>query len=143
MRPTPRAVVTRGELQAGDLIVFATDALAQRLLAEVESGSPPDWGRFWDLDQETWRREIEAIRDQNGIVNDDCTLLVLRPPGRVAVEPIATEPDPGRRSRCAGRRRAGWTPASMIPRASRTHRPEVRHDRSSTRPDGGCRHHRS
>jgi hypothetical protein len=95
MRPTPRAVVTRGELRSGDLLVFATDATAQRLLAEVESGTPPDWGRFWDLDQETWRREIEAIRDQNAMVNDDCTLVVLRAPSRVAIEPIATGPDPG------------------------------------------------
>ena len=63
--------------------MFATDALAQRLLAEVESGAPPDWDRFWDLDQETWRQEIEAIRDQNGIVNDDCTLVVLRLPASI------------------------------------------------------------
>ncbi len=94
MRSTPQAVATRGELRSDDLIVFATDATAQRLLAEVESGTPPDWGRFWDLDQETWRREIEAIRDQNAMVNDDCTLVVLRAPGRAAVELIATEPDP-------------------------------------------------
>ncbi len=84
-------MVTRGELGPDDLIVFATDALAQRLLAEVESGTPPDWGRFWDLDQETWRQEIEALRDQNAIVNDDCTLVVLRLP-RPAAEP-AIVPD--------------------------------------------------
>jgi hypothetical protein len=94
MRATPQAVVTGGELRPDDLIVFATDATAQRLLAEVESGTPPDWGRFWDLDQESWRREIEAIRDQNAMVNDDCTLVMLRSPASVAVEPIAAEPDP-------------------------------------------------
>ena len=44
MRPTPRAVVTRGELRPDDLLVFATDATAQRLLAEVESGTPPGLG---------------------------------------------------------------------------------------------------
>ncbi len=80
MRPTPLAVVQRGELEPGDLIVLATDAVAQRLLAEVESGTPPDWGRFWDLDQEVWRREIEELRAQNAIVNDDCTLLLIRLP---------------------------------------------------------------
>ncbi len=94
MRPTPRAVVTRGELRPGDLLAFATDATAQRLLAEVESGTPPDWGRFWDLDQETWRREIEAIRDRDAIVNDDCTLVVLRLPGQGPAGPVATEPEP-------------------------------------------------
>jgi hypothetical protein len=78
LRPTPLAVVTRGELGPDDQIVLATDAVAQRLLAEVESGTPPDWGRFWDLDQETWRQELVSLRAQNAIVNDDCTLLVIR-----------------------------------------------------------------
>ena len=45
LRSTPLAVVTRGELAPDDQIVFATDAMAQRLLAEVESGTPPDWDR--------------------------------------------------------------------------------------------------
>jgi hypothetical protein len=80
LRATPVAVVTRGELGPDDLIVFATDAVAQRLLMEVESGAPPDWRRFWDLDQETWRQEIAELRAQNAIVNDDCTLLVIRLP---------------------------------------------------------------
>ena len=44
MRPTPQAVVTRGELRPDDLLVFATDATAQRLLAEVEAGTPPGLG---------------------------------------------------------------------------------------------------
>ncbi len=78
LRATPLAVVTRGELAPDDRIVFATDALAQRLLAEVESGTPPDWDRFWNLDQESWRDELAALREQNAIVNDDCTLLVMR-----------------------------------------------------------------
>ena len=75
------------------VIVFATDAMAQRLLAEVESGTPPDWDRFWDLDPETWRQEIEALRDQNAIVNDDCTLLVLRFPTPVINAPEESEPE--------------------------------------------------
>jgi hypothetical protein len=80
LRQTPLAVVTRGELGPDDQIFFATDAVAQRLLAEVESGTPPDWGRFWNLDQEAWRQELVALRQQNAIVNDDCTLLVVRLP---------------------------------------------------------------
>ncbi len=94
MRPTPTAVVTRGELGPDDLIIFATDAVAQRLLFEVESGAPPDWRRFWDLDQETWRQEIAELRAQNAIVNDDCTLLVIRLPvaSPEAAEPYDIEP---------------------------------------------------
>ncbi len=93
MRPTPLAVVQRGELGPDDLIVLATDAVAQRLLAEVESGTPPDWRRFWDLDQEVWRREIAELRAQNAIVNDDCTLLVIRLPvtSELLVEPCDIE----------------------------------------------------
>ena len=93
MRPTPQGVTTKGELRLDDLIVFATDAVAQRLLAEVESGTPPDWGRFWDLDPETWRQEIESIRDQNAIVNDDCTLVVLRLPGSTTQLPATSVPE--------------------------------------------------
>ena len=93
MRPTPPAAATRGELLPGDRIVFATDAMAQRLLAEVESGTPPVWDRFWDVNLETWRQEIEALRDRNAIVNDDCTLLVLRLPTPVADAPGESEPE--------------------------------------------------
>jgi hypothetical protein len=94
MRPTPQGVMTRGELRPDDLIVFATDAVAQRLLAEVESGTPPDWGRFWDLAPETWRQEIESFRDQNAIVNDDCTLVVLRLPCSTPEAPAPSAPEP-------------------------------------------------
>ncbi len=51
--------MTRGDVRPDDQIVLATDAVAQRLLAEVETGTPPEWNRFWDVDQETWRQEIE------------------------------------------------------------------------------------
>jgi hypothetical protein len=88
LRETPLAVVLRGELQAGDLIVLATDAISQRLLAEIEAGTPPEWDRYWNLDQAAWRQEIDALRQQNAIVNDDCTLLVCRLP---EVAPISTE----------------------------------------------------
>jgi hypothetical protein len=98
MRPTPQATLARGELQPDDLMVFATDALAQRLLAEAESGTPPDWGRYWDLDQAVWRQEIEALRDCNAIVNDDCTLVVLRLPAAARTAPDAGESQPVERS---------------------------------------------
>ena len=67
-------VTTRGELRPDDTHRFRDRRPAERMLADVESGSPPDWGRFWNLDQELWRGEIAALREQNAIVNDDCTL---------------------------------------------------------------------
>lgn len=78
LRPTPEAAVMRGELLPDDLILVATDAVAGRLLAEVESGDGPRWERFWTIDEGQWRQEIESLRDSHAIVNDDCTLLVLR-----------------------------------------------------------------
>ena len=85
LRQMPVGVVHRGGLLPGDRLVVATDATAQALLTEVEAGTPPDWGRFWDLDQETWRSEIETLRDRGAIVNDDCTLVVVRLPGDVTL----------------------------------------------------------
>ena len=81
MRSMPSGVVRRGAILPGDLLVVATDALAQSLLTEIEAGVPPDWGRFWDIDQDLWRIEIEALRDRGAIVNDDCTLVLVRLPG--------------------------------------------------------------
>jgi hypothetical protein len=81
MQPMPAAIIRDGALLPGDLLLIATDALAQYLLSAVEAGNPPEWCRFWDLDQELWRQEIEALRDREAIVNDDCTLVVARLPG--------------------------------------------------------------
>ena len=78
LRKTPVAAVMRGELLPRDLMVFATDALAQHLLASVEAGDPPEWEHFWDIEPVAWRQQIEELRDRSAIVNDDCTLLLLR-----------------------------------------------------------------
>jgi hypothetical protein len=78
LRKTPVAAVRRGELLPRDLMVFATDALAQHLLASVEAGDMPEWEHFWDIEPVAWRQHIEELRDRSAIVNDDCTLLLLR-----------------------------------------------------------------
>lgn len=85
---TPIAHVLRGEIRPGDLMLFATDALAQRMMAASEAGVVPDWGRLRALDLETWRGEIEDLRDRGEITNDDCTLLVLE-----LSAPTADRPD--------------------------------------------------
>src|SRR5262249_20965837 len=41
-----RAQTLRGETLAGDLLIFATDALAQWMMATTEADRPPDWRRY-------------------------------------------------------------------------------------------------
>src|SRR5262249_27387020 len=77
--PVPRAQVLRGELRSGDLLLFTTDALAQWMMMTTEPSQPPDWGRYLVVDRDEWRQEIENLRDRGAMINDDCTLLVLRP----------------------------------------------------------------
>lgn len=75
---TPAPMESLGDCRHGDLFLLATDAVAQSLLHQVESGVPPDWERFGRLDLPTWRSEIDAARNVRRIVNDDSTLLCLR-----------------------------------------------------------------
>ncbi|MGE3818845.1 MAG: hypothetical protein AB7I30_05375 [Isosphaeraceae bacterium] len=91
IRPTPVAAERRGDLLPEDMILFATDALACRILSAVEQGDPPDWRALWDTDQESWLAQIERDRDAGLIVNDDCTLVLLRLPR--ASPPALEEPD--------------------------------------------------
>ena len=49
------------------------------MMAATEAGRPPVWERYLVIDQNEWRREIESLRDRGEMVNDDCTLLILRP----------------------------------------------------------------
>ena len=62
----------------GDFFLLATDAIAQLLLQPNESDSPLDWNEFWQVDKSEWRNRIERYREQDQIVNDDCTLLAVR-----------------------------------------------------------------
>lgn len=73
----PSCVKAVGTCRPGDLLVLATDAVAQSLLRAVEDGRPPDWARYQDLDPAAWRGEIDALRRDRRIVNDDSTLLCL------------------------------------------------------------------
>jgi hypothetical protein len=75
--PSPGFAQAGGGCQAGDLFVLATDAVAHALFDENDRG-PVDWARFDTLEQADWEREIERLRDENQMVNDDCTLVVLR-----------------------------------------------------------------
>ncbi len=74
----PAPVCAEGECRPGDLFVLATDAVAQWMLQQVEEGGAPDWGALTKLDEEAWRRQIDAAREEQRIANDDCTLLVVR-----------------------------------------------------------------
>lgn len=74
----PRPVGLKGDCLPGDLLLLATDALAQWFLLAIEEGMPPDWGSYESLGTDAWVREIGTLRAARRIVNDDCTLLVLR-----------------------------------------------------------------
>lgn len=63
---------------AGDAFVLATDAVAQYLLSCCERGEQPDWERYSTMSNEEWKAEIEQLRDQQRIENDDSTLLFVR-----------------------------------------------------------------
>lgn len=80
IRPLPSAATLQGELLPEDLLFFATDALACRLLSATEQGEPPDWQGLWEGDQDSWVSQIEQDRDLGLIVNDDCTMVILRLP---------------------------------------------------------------
>ena len=67
-----------GDWEPGDTFYLATDALAQWLLSELESGRPP-WPYLRDLcadeDATLYPRLIEELRSSQGLHNDDTTLL--------------------------------------------------------------------
>jgi hypothetical protein len=75
--PSPGFARAGGICQSGDLFVLATDAVAHALFDEHDRG-PVDWARFETLEQTVWEEEIERLRDENRMVNDDCTLVVVR-----------------------------------------------------------------
>jgi hypothetical protein len=90
----PAPVLASGTLVPGDVLVLATDAIAQYLLACEERGEPCDYTALWNADQDSWRAQIQDLRNRREIVDDDCTLLLLRvadPPERRAA---LSEPEP-------------------------------------------------
>jgi hypothetical protein len=82
------ALHAAGECEPGDRFVLATDAVASRLLKSAAAGPGPDWDRFEHITEDEWRAELDSLRSANDMVNDDCTLVVLRvlAPGEAAEE---------------------------------------------------------
>src|SRR5262249_36544112 len=76
--PLPRALVASGRCRPGDVFVLGTDAISQRLLRRVDDGRPVASARLWAVPAGDWVAEVEAERDVRGIVNDDCTLVLVR-----------------------------------------------------------------
>jgi hypothetical protein len=75
------ALAAAGTCEPGDRFVLATDAVASRLFKSGVTGPGPDWARFETIDQDAWRAELDTLRQSNDMVNDDCTLVVLRVSG--------------------------------------------------------------
>ncbi len=75
------ALAASGVCEPGDRFVLATDAVAARLFKSTATGPGPEWDRFDALDEEAWRAEMDELRKANDMVNDDCTLVVLRVAG--------------------------------------------------------------
>lgn len=80
-----------GICKEGDRFILATDAVAHALFDEHDRG-PVDWTRFDTLDQGAWEKEMDRLRDENRMVNDDCTLIVLQV--GVTMEKREAEPNP-------------------------------------------------
>ena len=74
----------------GDRFLLATDAVAARLFKSLAIGPGPDWLAFETIDADAWRKDLDSLRKTNEMVNDDCTLVVLRIMGSEP-EPAAGE----------------------------------------------------
>ncbi len=75
------AVAAAGTCELGDRFILATDAVAARLFKSAATGPGPEWTRFEVIAEEVWRAELDVLRRANDMVNDDCTLVVLRVSG--------------------------------------------------------------
>jgi hypothetical protein len=73
----PTATFASGTCQEGDIFMLATDAVAAKMLADAES-EPFDWERYAEMSPEEWVAEFDSLRETGMMVNDDCTLLILR-----------------------------------------------------------------
>ena len=72
------AVAAAGTCLPGDRFLLATDAVAARLFKSMAGGPGPEWGRFETISEGEWREELDTLRTANDMVNDDCTLVVLK-----------------------------------------------------------------
>ena len=67
----------RGEIRAGDVVIFASDALAAWLLQECESNGKP-WETLLSMDAEEWEGWVQAQRAERSMRNDDTTLIIIK-----------------------------------------------------------------
>lgn len=75
------ALAAAGTCRPGDRFVLATDAVSARLFKSTAAEPGFDWGRYEQITQDAWRAELDTLRQANDMVNDDCTLVVLRVTG--------------------------------------------------------------
>jgi hypothetical protein len=66
-----------GPLEAGDVVLVATDAFAAWLIRREESGSPV-WNLIADIDPVSFSDLVTTLRTNRELVNDDVTVLVAR-----------------------------------------------------------------
>jgi hypothetical protein len=83
-RPRPGGARTkryrlRGDWSGRDVLLLATDALAEWFLRDAEGGGRP-WQELLGLETpEQFAGWVEAMRETKQLHNDDVTLLVIRP----------------------------------------------------------------
>jgi len=79
----------------GDLLVLATDAVAEWAFWQRDAGTPPAWEDYWTKTDEAWQEEIGSLRHERQMRYDDATLLLLRVTDGVSVPESAEESTPG------------------------------------------------
>jgi serine/threonine protein phosphatase PrpC len=63
--------------EAGDFLVLASDAISCWMIKRMKRRAI-NWDTAWEMSQETWREQVEQLRDKGSVRNDDMTLLILR-----------------------------------------------------------------
>lgn len=96
-----QALHAAGTCKPGDRFLLATDAVAARLLKSTVAGPDPEWGRFETIEEDAWRAELDTMRRANDMVNDDCTLVVLRVAGGEPADRRQETGDRGQEERAA------------------------------------------
>ena len=83
---------TGNDLQDNDVLMLATDAVAQWILRTIEAGGDP-MPHLLQQSETTWPGFILALRQDKQIVNDDSTLLLISVTGVTEGEPLSGLPD--------------------------------------------------
>jgi hypothetical protein len=74
----PAPIFAAARCHEGDRFILATDALSRYFLRMVERRKEPDWKLWEEAKESSWQKRIEFLRDRRKIVNDDCTMIVIR-----------------------------------------------------------------